>query len=107
MATLTAGVDLGGTKIQTVVLRSRRVVGQSRVSTPHTGATDVVHAIAETLTSSLHEAGAPISELGGIGIGSPGEIDSDTGTVAKAANVPGMIDPFPLGPSVSKLAGDV
>lgn len=107
MASLTAGVDLGGTKIQTVVVRSRRVVGQSRVSTPRTGATDVVHAIVETLTASLHEAGAAATDLSGIGIGCPGEIDTRTGTVAKAANVPGMIDPFPLGPSVSKLVSDI
>ncbi len=107
MATLTAGVDLGGTKIQTVVVRSRRVVGQSRLSTPHTGPADVVHAIAETVTASLHEAGASLGDLSAIGIGSPGEIDAESGTVAKAANVPGFIDPFPLGPSVSKLTGDV
>jgi glucokinase len=107
MASLTAGVDLGGTKIQTVVVRSRRVIGQARVSTPHTGATDVVHAIAETITASLHEAKAAATDLRAIGIGCPGEIDSQTGTVSKAANVPGMIDPFPLGPSVSKLAGDI
>ena len=107
MASLTAGVDLGGTKIQTVVVRSRRIVGQARVSTPHTGPNDVVHAIAETITASLHEANAQTADLSAIGIGSPGEINTQTGTVAKAANVAGMIDPFPLGPSVSKLVGDI
>jgi glucokinase len=105
MATLTAGVDLGGTKIQTVVVRARRVIGQCRVPTPHTGPNDVVHAIAGTITAALHEAAMPRSELRAIGIGSPGEIDSEAGTVAKAANLPGMIGPFPLGPSVSRLVG--
>jgi glucokinase len=107
MAILTAGVDLGGTKIQTVVIRSRRVVGQSRVSTPHTNPADVVRAIAGTITTALHEAGAPRTELRAIGIGTPGEVDSETGTVAKASNLPGMIGPFPLGPSVSRLVSRV
>jgi glucokinase len=105
MATLTAGVDLGGTKIQTVVVRARRVVGQSRVSTPHTGPTDVVQAVVGTVTAALNEAGGARTDLRGIGIGSPGEVDSETGTVARAANLPGMIGPFPLGPSVSRALG--
>ena len=46
MAGLAAGVDLGGTKIQTVVLRNRKVVGSSRLATPQTGAPDVLAAIA-------------------------------------------------------------
>jgi predicted NBD/HSP70 family sugar kinase len=38
---LTAGVDLGGTKIQTVAVRDEQVVGSARVPTPQTGdATD-------------------------------------------------------------------
>ena len=32
--TVTAGVDLGGTKIQTAVLRNKKVVGDARVPTP-------------------------------------------------------------------------
>jgi glucokinase len=90
-----------------VVLRARKVVGQNRVSTPHTGPADVVTAIVGTVTAALHEAGAPQTELRTIGIGSPGEIDSETGTVANASNLPAMIDPFPLGPSVSGLLGQV
>jgi predicted NBD/HSP70 family sugar kinase len=36
-----AGVDLGGTKIQTVAVRDEQVVGSARVPTPQTGdATD-------------------------------------------------------------------
>jgi len=35
-APVTAGVDLGGTKIQTVVLRNEEVAGSSRVLTPQT-----------------------------------------------------------------------
>ncbi len=107
MATLTAGVDLGGTKIQTVVVRARKVVGQARVPTPQTGAADVVTSIAETVQSALKEAGAEVTDLKAIGIGTPGEIDPETGSVSKAANVPGLLETFPLGPAVSKLVGRV
>ena len=65
-------MDLGGTKIQTVVLRARKVVGQSRVPTPQTGAADVVNAIAGTVTAALKEAGSEVTELKAIGIGTPG-----------------------------------
>ncbi len=49
MTKVYAGVDLGGTKIQAVVLRSRKVAGSARVLTPQTGAPDVIAAIAGTV----------------------------------------------------------
>ncbi len=99
---LTAGVDLGGTKIQTVVLRSGKVVGQSRVPTPQTGRSgDVIVAIAGTIREALGEAG-PRIRLQRIGIGTPGEIDAAAGVVSLAANVPGFSDRVSLGPDLSK-----
>jgi glucokinase len=106
MAGLAAGVDLGGTKIQTVVLRSRRTVGSSRVPTPQTGADDVIAAIVGSVKASLEQAGAVAKDLSGIGIGTPGEIDSVKGEVSLAANVPGFVDPpVALGPKVTKALG--
>jgi len=107
MAQLTAGVDLGGTKIQTVVVRSRAVVGSARVPTPATGAADVVAAIAGTIEESLKQAGASAHDLAGIGIGSPGDIDGEAGTVAHSPNVPGFQDRVELGPLVSRRVGRV
>jgi glucokinase len=99
---LTAGVDLGGTKIQTVVLRRGTVVGQSRVPTPQTGRPgEVITAIAGTIRDSLGQAGRPGS-LQRIGIGTPGEIDAASGVVSLAANVPGFSGRVPLGPRLSK-----
>src|SRR5919198_1033173 len=46
---VTAGVDLGGTKIQTVLLNDRKVVGRARVLTPQAGAADVISTIAQTV----------------------------------------------------------
>ena len=100
--TVTAGVDLGGTKIQTVVLSGEEVVGSSRVLTPQTGTpSDVIDAIVGTIRTSLEAAAVTEANLGGIGIGTPGEIDPDAGAVLLAANVPGFTDRVELGPLVS------
>jgi glucokinase len=105
---VTAGVDLGGTKIQTVVLRDHEVVGSARVLTPQTGAAaDVIEAIAGTIHTSLEQAAAEPSVLRAIGIGTPGEIDSAAGVVSLAANVPGFADRVELGPLLSKAMNGV
>jgi glucokinase len=95
MAKLVAGVDLGGTKIQTVVLGNRRVVGSNRIPTPQTGADAVLAGIAASVEASLVDAGAALSDLGAVGVGTPGTIDEEVGSVAHAANVPGF-DPGPV-----------
>jgi glucokinase len=105
-AGVTAGVDLGGTKIQTVVLRKEEVVGSSRVLTPQTGdPADVIGAIVGTIRTSLEGAGASQSDLQSIGIGTPGEVDAKAGAVLLAANVPGFSDRVELGPLVSAALG--
>lgn len=102
-----AGVDLGGTKIQTVVLKARRVVGSARVPTPQTGAADVIAAIAATVTSSLSDAGVIAKDLARIGVGTPGSIDTG-GNVSNSPNVPGFeVGPIALGGELSKALGGV
>jgi glucokinase len=103
---VTAGVDLGGTKIQAVVVRDERVVGSCRMPTPQTGAAgDVIEAILATVRRSLEDAEATVDDLGGVGIGSPGDVDPQDGSVSLAANVPGFGDRVRLGPIVSEALG--
>ena len=85
------GVDLGGTKIQTVIVDAKhKVLGQARRPTPTTGTpADVKDAIAAALVEAADAAGTKTSELSGIGVGSPGEIDPKTGAVSQARNLPG------------------
>ena len=105
---VTAGVDLGGTKIQSVSLRGEEVVGSSRVLTPQTGNPgDVIDAIVGTIVAALDTAGATQAELRGVGIGTPGEIDAKAGAVLLAANVPGFSERVELGPLVSAALGKV
>src|ERR1700716_1751810 len=95
MARLVAGVDLGGTKIQTVVVKNRAVVGRNRIPTPQTGADDVLAGIAESVKASRVDAGASPADLVAVGVGTPGAIDEAAGSVSHAANVPGF-DPGPV-----------
>ncbi|HTW42963.1 MAG TPA: ROK family protein [Solirubrobacteraceae bacterium] len=105
---VTAGVDLGGTKIQTVAVCDGEIAGSARVLTPQSGVpADVIDAIVETIHGSLQAASAAAEELAGVGIGTPGEIDESAGAVLRAANVPGFGDRVELGPLVAKQLGGV
>jgi glucokinase len=99
---LTAGVDLGGTKIQSVVVDGGNVVGRSRLATPTSGSPEVVEAVASSVRMALEAAGSSISELRAVGIGAPGAVDSDTGRVSRSPNLSGFMDEVALGPLVSR-----
>jgi glucokinase len=92
----TGGVDLGGTKIQTAIVEpDGTVAGQSRRPTPTTGGpADVVAEIAAALREACAEAGIETSSLDGIGVGSPGKVDDEAGTVAGARNLPDWAGAF-------------
>lgn len=102
---VTAGVDLGGTKIQAVVVANRRVVGQARHPTPRTTADDVMQEIVLAVKEALSSAGAGVADLRAVGIGTPGTVDSGTGHVSMSANVPGFMDDVALGPTVAAACG--
>jgi glucokinase len=92
------GIDLGGTKIQAVVVAPRgAVLGESRLPTPTSGGPpDVAAAMVEAVRQAAEGAGVATSELDGVGIGSPGAVDDAEGTVAKARNLPDWEDAYPL-----------
>jgi glucokinase len=101
------GVDLGGTKIQTVALRGARRVGSARVPTPQSGvAENVVQAILGTIHVALGQAGVQVSAVAGVGVGSPGQIDIEGGVVSQANNVPGFEGSVKLGPLIAQALGD-
>jgi glucokinase len=102
-----AGVDLGGTKIQTVVVDGReKVLGQSRVPTPSDGSPeDVVNVIAQALAAAADEAGLATDSLIGVGVGAPGGIDPEKGMLISPPNLPGFNGEFPLGPELEQRLG--
>jgi glucokinase len=103
---LVGGLDLGGTKIQAVVLDGRRnVIGQARSATPENGgAQDVILGLVSTLSSACADAGLEVSDLTGVGVGSPGAIDQRSGVVTGAGNLPGEGAPIPIATGMKTLA---
>jgi glucokinase len=92
------GIDLGGTKIQAVVVADGAdVLGSSRMPTPTTGGpADVAEAMADAIRDAAKQAGADTGQLEGVGVGSPGVVDDRRGTVASARNLPDWEAAFPL-----------
>lgn len=94
------GIDLGGTKIYGVRLDGSEVTGDTKVKTPTSGGPiGVVDAIVKVIAAL---GGAPGDA---VGVGAPGVVDVERGIVMTAPNLPGWIDPFALGPSVSETSG--
>ncbi|HEX5531285.1 MAG TPA: ROK family protein [Methylomirabilota bacterium] len=101
------GVDLGGTKIQTVVVDAdNKVLGESRRPTPTTGGPeDVAREMAAAMREAAAQADLGTRDLAGVGIGSPGDADEETGVVSNARNLPGWNGSFPLGENLSEQFG--
>ena len=101
------GIDLGGTKIQTVVVDAdNKVLGESRRPTPTTGGPeDVAREMAAAMREAAAQADLGTRDLAGVGIGSPGDADEKTGVVSDARNLPGWTGFFPLGEYLSGQLG--
>ena len=101
------GIDLGGTKIQAVVVDAdSAVLGQARHPTPTSGGpADVAAALAAALREAAQAAATEPSALQGVGVGSPGAIDADAGTVSGARNLPGWKGTYPLAVALGEQLG--
>jgi glucokinase len=90
------GIDLGGTKIQAVVVdEDNSVLGSARRPTPTTGGPkDVAKEIVAALRDAATAAELEPAALQGIGVGSPGTIEG--GDVTRAGNLPGWEGTFAL-----------
>src|SRR4029079_16060663 len=100
------GLDLGGTKIQAVVTDGEaNVLGTARRETPPGGPEKVMLELAETMRAALDDAGVELMGLAGVGVGAPGSIDADSGTVLQVPNIDGWHAPYPLGPALQEELG--
>lgn len=104
---LRGGIDLGGTKIEAIVVDAdHEVLGQARRPTPLEGGPPAVaEQMADAILEAARAAGVECSALLGIGVGSPGDVDENAGTVANARNLPEWTDAFALGPALSQRLG--
>lgn len=104
--TARGGIDLGGTKIEAVVVDGRNnVLGAARRPTPTEGGpADVAAQMAGAMAEACRAAGLESGSLRGVGVGSPGVVDESSGVVTSARNLPGWNGSFELGAS---LAGEL
>jgi glucokinase len=101
------GIDLGGTKIEAVIVNSRnRVLAASRRPTPQTGGPE---AVAAEMDRALRDAATQVeldpATLAGVGVGSPGVIDPETGAVSSARNLSDWNSTFALAATLSSKFG--
>jgi glucokinase len=100
------GVDLGGTKILAAVVdREGRIVAESKLKTQaKKGPQTVIQRIAEAAQQAVQKAGLDEDQVKAVGIGAPGPIDPDSGTLYNPPNLPGW-DQVALGPILSEALG--
>jgi glucokinase len=101
------GIDLGGTKIQAVVVdEANEVLGAARLPTPTEGGpAEVAEVMAGALRRAASEAAVEAGELSGVGVGSPGLVDGAAGTVSAARNLPDWEGSFALAPALAERLG--
>jgi glucokinase len=99
------GIDLGGTKIQAAIVDdSDSVLGSARRPTPTAGGpADVAAEMVTALRDAAKAAELETAALAGVGVGSPGTIDS--GNVTSARNLPGWEGTFPLASTLEQALG--
>jgi glucokinase len=101
-----AGVDLGGTKIDVLIVEGAQDVrGRKRRPTPtEGGAGAVVEAIARTVEEAADAAEVEVAQLTGVGVGSPGAVDTAAGTVGFNSNLAGgWSDPYPFADELTRV----
>jgi glucokinase len=107
MTTVRGGIDVGGTKMQAAVVGTDgTVVGEARRPTPGTApAAEVVAELDRVMRDALADADLELSALRGVGVGWPGPVDENAGTVFGAVHVLGIEDGFRMTDALSASLG--
>jgi glucokinase len=92
------GIDLGGTKILAAVVGpGSEVLGRSKRPTPaYEGGEAILRAILDAADEALAVARLKRDDIAAVGVGSPGPLDVETGTIIFSANM--NVRNFALGP---------
>ncbi|MFC8921336.1 ROK family protein [Cellulosimicrobium sp. NPDC057127] len=103
----TAGLDVGGTKVLATVLDPEGAShGTVRVPTVR-GPEGVVATAAQAVHDVARRAGVDVASLDGVGVGVPGLVDPDDGSVTHAVNLGVDGARFPLADRLSRAVGGV
>ena len=86
------GIDLGGTKIQAVVVDDGRRCAAGRAARPpaRAGRPPWWRPSTARCARRPRRPASTSAKLSGVGVGSPGAVDADAGTVADARNIAGL-----------------
>src|SRR6266853_671435 len=100
------GIDLGGTKILAGLFdRSLECIGTAKVSTKaQRGMETVLSRIERCVRDAVDEADLTLKQVAGVGIGAPGAVDFQAGSVIFAPNMEGWKD-VPLKKELEKQLG--
>jgi glucokinase len=91
------GIDLGATNYRVAVATAEGIATRRKRPTPrpHTGR-EITDTLIETIDAVLDEADVPLGSIAGVGIGSIGPLDDESGTVIDPPNLPDAIEGIPL-----------
>lgn len=83
------GVDLGGTKVVSAVYDSdyEKLASKKEKTLGHESPDEIVSRLLGTISRAMEKAGVKADQLAGIGIGSPGPLDIETGTILDTPNL--------------------
>jgi glucokinase len=105
--TLRGGIDLGGTKVDAIVVDDgHEIHGRARRPTPTEGGPPaVIHELAAVMREAASAAGIELAALAGVGVGAPGKVDAAAGTLARAGNLPDWEGIHPLAADLGRDLG--
>lgn len=84
------GVDLGGTQLRVAVLQGNQLLARASSPTGENPTPDrIIPRIYNAIQQVLHQAGISLDQAAGIGISVAGPLDSRTGIIFTAPNLPG------------------
>ncbi len=94
---LYVGVDIGGTNVKSgLVDENGSILGRDeRKTLAHESPEAPVKQIVDSICEAVRKGGADISDVKGIGIGSPGPLSAKEGKILRAGNLPHWVN-FPL-----------
>ena len=99
---LAIGIDLGGTQLRVALVdRNGGIVSRASVATDVAGGPQRVIEQIRLLCGEI-DVGGRRAEIAGVGVSTPGPLDSEAGTIIAISTLPGW-EEFPI---VAKLAGE-
>lgn len=94
---LYVGVDIGGTNVKSGLVKENGTIlaRDERKTLAHESLEAPVNQIVDSISEVVRSGGVAMSDIGGIGIGSPGPLSAREGKILRAGHLPHWVN-FPL-----------